>query len=65
MKRTKPQPSVLGLILIVTGMLLLSILALSLAGTGGTANPPVLIGLACAAGATLAIGAALSARKAR
>jgi hypothetical protein len=65
MKRPKQQPSVLGLLLIVTGMLLLSILAMNLAAPRAATDLPVLIGLGGSAGVSLVIGAALSARKAR
>ncbi len=65
MKRRKEQPSLTGLVLIVTGMLLLSIVFLGFVSSGNmTADTgKVLIGLSGAAVVSLASGAALSARK--
>ena len=67
MKRAKAQPSVVGLLLIVAGMILLSTLMLILAGNGtpGVDNRGALIGLTCAAVLTLGTGSALSARRRR
>jgi uncharacterized membrane protein YdcZ (DUF606 family) len=64
-KRTKTQPSVAGLLLVVTGMLLLSILLLNLASTrrGASADATLLLWLGGAAVASLVSGAILSARK--
>ena len=65
MKRTKEQPSVLGLLLLVTGMLLLSIVLYSLASSGNITaqSGKVLLGLGGAAVVSLGAGAALSGRK--
>ena len=62
MKRTKQEPSLAGLLLIVTGMLLLSMLLLNLAGSG-TANGTSLLVIGSAGLLCLGTGAALSARK--
>ncbi len=62
MKRAKEQPSVTGLLLLVAGMLLLSIVLFYLASsTSVTAqNGKWLLGLGCASVACIAGGAALS-----
>ncbi len=65
MKKTKAQPSLPGLLLVVTGMLLLSIVLLNLGNT--TPNTPGpgrgTLGLAGVGLAALVTGAVLSARK--
>ena len=62
MKKTKEQPSLAGLLLIVTGMLLISIVMLFLTGSGTTGSSAgVLTGLGVAGIASLAAGAFLSA----
>jgi LPXTG-motif cell wall-anchored protein len=65
MKRTKERPSVAGLILLVAGMLLLSIILLSLTSAGNVTpqGGKWLLFLGCVAAASLAGGAALSGRK--
>lgn len=63
MKKRKEQPSVAGLLLIVTGMVLLSIIMLTLTGNKVLQNAKLNIGLGCAAVASLAAGATLSARR--
>jgi hypothetical protein len=65
MKRTKTQPSVLGLLLIVAGMILLSTLLLMLAGRGtvSSENSRLLFTLAGAGILSLVVGSALSARR--
>jgi hypothetical protein len=67
MKRSKAQPSVAGLLLIVTGLLLLSIVFLGLASSGTLSGNglKVLAAVGCAGVASLAIGALLSNRKGR
>jgi hypothetical protein len=64
MKRTKrDEPSVAGLLLIVTGMLLLSMLLLTLLGNSTGQNRGLLIGTACAGVLAVAAGTVLSSRK--
>ncbi len=63
MKKRKEQPSVAGLLLIVTGMVLLSIIMLTLTGNRALQNAKLNIGLGCAAVASLAAGVTLSARR--
>lgn len=65
MKKRKEQPSVAGLLLIVTGMVLLSIIMLTLTGNKALQNAKLNIGLGCAAVASLAAGATLSARRSK
>ena len=67
MKRTKEQPSLAGLLLIVTGMLLLSMLVMGLLSAGNLAseNVKIMIGLGAGAIGCLAVGATLSGRKRR
>lgn len=62
MKRTKEQPSVAGLLLIVTGMLLISMALLMAASSRSTSQAQVkfMIGMGCAAVVCLASGIALS-----
>lgn len=62
MKKRKQQPSLAGLLLIVTGMVLISIVLLNLTGSRNLQNVKVMIGLGCAAAVSLAAGATLSAR---
>jgi hypothetical protein len=65
MKKRKEQPSLLGLLLLVGGMLLLSIALYSLASPGTTTGDTgrVLLGVGCAGLISLAGGAVLSGRK--
>jgi len=65
MKKTKAQPSLLGLILLVGGMLLLSIVALALVSSGSLTSDglKILLGLTVAAVVSLIAGARLSGRK--
>jgi hypothetical protein len=65
MKRIKQEPSIAGLLLIVTGMLLLSILMLQWTGSSPAAGSsmPLTISLGSAAAVSLAVGAALSSRR--
>ncbi len=65
MKRAKAQPSLAGLLLIVTGMLLLSIVILGLVSGGNLSRDGarVMAGVGCVAVASLAGGAVLSNRK--
>jgi xanthine/uracil permease len=65
MKKRKEQPSVAGLLLIVAGMVLLSIIMLTLTGNKVLQNAKLNIGLGCAAVASLAAGATLSARRSK
>ena len=62
MKRTKQQPSVAGLLLIVTGMLLISMVLLVLASRQSTMNSQggFMIGMGCAAVICLGAGTVLS-----
>ena len=59
MKKTKEQPSLGGLLLVVTGMLLLSVVLLDLVGNGNLArnNGKVMLGVGCVALGSLAGGA--------
>jgi hypothetical protein len=63
MKRSKEQPSLLGLLLLVGGMLLLSIVVFSLASPGNTTDGKFLLGLGGASVVSLIAGATLSGRK--
>jgi hypothetical protein len=65
MKKAKAQPSLLGLILLVGGMLLLSIVALGLVSSGnlGSDGLKTLLALAIVAVISLIAGASLSGRK--
>jgi hypothetical protein len=67
MKRSKAQPSLAGLLLIVTGMLLLSIVFLQLASSGSLSRDGVKVlgGIGCLAVISLTVGAVLSNRKRR
>lgn len=65
MKRTKAQPSLAGVLLIVTGMLLISVVVMDLAGSGHLfrASGAAVLALVCAACLCLGVGAFLSSRK--
>jgi LPXTG-motif cell wall-anchored protein len=64
MKKAKEQPSVAGLLLLVAGMLLISMVVLTWAGSPSTGdNGKMLLGLAGAGLASMIAGAALSGAK--
>ncbi|MFO1500177.1 MAG: hypothetical protein U1G07_17605 [Verrucomicrobiota bacterium] len=66
-KKSKEQPGLAGLLLIVTGMLLISVVFLTITGSAALTGTraKVTAGMTCAAVASLGIGAVLSGRKSK